>query len=77
MSKVLAIIMPTGPIGSIPGPLDLIERFTNGHSDDCNFAAFCEDATPFTIDEFAVSGLAVVTDGKCSAWQLDVAKWLK
>ena len=46
-SKVLAkagsISIPTEPIGSIPRPVDLIERVAKGDGEDPNLAPLYED----------------------------------
>jgi 5-methyltetrahydropteroyltriglutamate--homocysteine methyltransferase len=58
------ITIPTEPIGSIPRPIDLIERVSRGDSDDPNFAALYEDAVRDTIERFQATGSPVVTDGE-------------
>jgi 5-methyltetrahydropteroyltriglutamate--homocysteine methyltransferase len=65
--KVLAkesIIIPTEPIGSIPRPLELIERVAETDSEDPNLAPFYEDAIRDTIERFEATGSPVVTDGE-------------
>src|SRR5712675_741681 len=57
-------IIPTEPIGSIPRPLDLIERIAKGDSEDPNLAPFYEVAIRETIERFEATGSPVVTDGE-------------
>jgi 5-methyltetrahydropteroyltriglutamate--homocysteine methyltransferase len=67
-NKVLAnaasISIPTEPIGSIPRPIDLIERVAKGDSEDPNLAPLYEDAIRDTIKRFEATGSPVVTDGE-------------
>jgi 5-methyltetrahydropteroyltriglutamate--homocysteine methyltransferase len=58
------ISIPTEPIGSIPRPLDLIERVARGDSDDPDLASLYEDAIRDTIERFEATGSPVVTDGE-------------
>src|ERR1700737_569756 len=44
--------IPTEPIGSIPRPVDLIERIAKGDSEDPNRAPLYEDAIRDTIERF-------------------------
>src|SRR3989449_407154 len=64
MAKPTSITIPTEPIGSIPRPIDLIERVAKGDSEDPNLAPFYEDAVRDTIDWFEATGTPVVTDGE-------------
>src|ERR1700686_1963649 len=64
MAKPGSLTIPTEPIGSIPRPLDLIERVARGDSDDPDFAPFYEDAIRDTIERFEATGSPVVTDGE-------------
>jgi 5-methyltetrahydropteroyltriglutamate--homocysteine methyltransferase len=59
-----AITIPTEPIGSIPRPLDLIERVAQGDSEDPQLAPLYEDAIRDTIERFEATGSPVVTDGE-------------
>jgi 5-methyltetrahydropteroyltriglutamate--homocysteine methyltransferase len=60
----LASIIPTEPIGSIPRPVDLIDRVAKGDSEDPNLAPFYEVAIRDTIERFEATGSPVVTDGE-------------
>jgi 5-methyltetrahydropteroyltriglutamate--homocysteine methyltransferase len=57
-------MIPTEPIGSIPRPLDLIERLAHGGSEDPAVAALYEDAIRDTIERFEATGSPVVSDGE-------------
>jgi 5-methyltetrahydropteroyltriglutamate--homocysteine methyltransferase len=56
--------IPTEPIGSIPRPVDLIERVTRGDSDDPELAPHYEEAIRNTIERFEATGSPVITDGE-------------
>ncbi len=64
MAKPAPITIPTEPIGSIPRPLDLLERVAKSESEDPNLAPFYEDAIQKTIERFEATGSPVVTDGE-------------
>src|SRR5260221_231019 len=64
MAKPAPITIPTEPIGSIPRPVDLIERVARGDSEDPNLAPLYEDAIRDTIERFEATGSPVVTDGE-------------
>jgi 5-methyltetrahydropteroyltriglutamate--homocysteine methyltransferase len=64
MAKLASITIPTEPIGSIPRPLDLIERVAKGDTEHSNLASFYEDAIRDTIERFEATGSPVVTDGE-------------
>src|SRR5579864_5315560 len=64
MANPLAITIPTEPIGSIPRPLDLIERVAKSDSEDPDLATLYEDAIRDTIERFEATGSPVVTDGE-------------
>src|SRR5216683_7230142 len=64
MAKLAPITIPTEPIGSIPRPVDLIERVANADSEDPNLAPLYEDAIRDTIERFEATGSPVVTDGE-------------
>jgi len=64
MASRSPIIIPTEPIGSIPRPVDLIERVAQGDSEDPSLAPFYEDAIRDTIERFEATGSPVVTDGE-------------
>ncbi len=58
------LTIPTEPIGSIPRPVDLIERVAKGDSDDPDLVPLYEDAIRDTIERFEATGSPVVTDGE-------------
>jgi 5-methyltetrahydropteroyltriglutamate--homocysteine methyltransferase len=64
MGKPARLTIPTEPIGSIPRPVDLIERVAKGDSEDPNLAPFYEDAIRDTIERFEATGSPVITDGE-------------
>ncbi len=64
MAKPVPITIPTEPIGSIPRPLELVDRVAKSDSEDPGLAPFYEDAVRDTIDRFEATGSPVVTDGE-------------
>src|SRR5258708_15072740 len=64
MAKLAPIIIPTEPLGSIPRPVDLIERVAKSDSEDPDLAPAYEDAIRDPIEGFEATGSAVVTDGE-------------
>src|SRR5207253_10542824 len=64
MAKPTPITIPTEPIGSIPRPIELIERVSKGDSEDPNLAPLFEEAVRDTIERFEATGSPVVTDGE-------------
>src|SRR5215211_2300857 len=64
MAKPAPITIPTVPIGSIPRPVDLIERIARSDSEDPDLAPFYEDAVRDTIERFEATGSPVITDGE-------------
>jgi 5-methyltetrahydropteroyltriglutamate--homocysteine methyltransferase len=62
MSNPAPIAIPTEPLGSIPRPVDLIERVAK--SEDPNLAPLYEEAIRDTIERFEATGSPVVTDGE-------------
>jgi 5-methyltetrahydropteroyltriglutamate--homocysteine methyltransferase len=64
MATPTPITIPTEPIGSIPRPLDLIERIAKGDSDDPELAPLYEHAIRETIERFEATGSPVITDGE-------------
>src|SRR5467141_2306561 len=64
MAKSASITIPTEPIGSIPRPVELIDRVAKGDSDDPELAPFFEEAIRNTIERFEATGSPVVTDGE-------------
>jgi len=59
-----ASIIPTEPIGSIPRPVDLIERVARSNGEDPGLDPFYELAIRETIELFEATGSPVVTDGE-------------
>src|SRR3984893_6840892 len=55
--------IPTEPIGSIPRPVELIERVAN-NSEYPNLDSFYEDAIRDTIERFEATGSPVISDGE-------------
>src|SRR3977135_382973 len=64
MAARTPITIPTEPIGSIPRPLDLIERVAKGDREDPDLAPFYDAAIRDTIERFEATGSPVVTDGE-------------
>src|SRR3981081_4178343 len=64
MATFTPITIPTEPIGSIPRPIDLIERVVKGDSEDPNLNPLYEDAIRETIERFEATGSPVITDGE-------------
>src|SRR5215208_6991382 len=64
MAKPAPITIPTEPIGSIPRPVDLIERIARSDSENPDLAPFYEDAVRDTIERFEATGSPVITDGE-------------
>src|SRR4051812_31155539 len=64
MANPSAITVPAEPIGSIPRPVDLLERVAKGDSEDPEFDRLYEEATRYTIERFEAAGSPVVTDGE-------------
>src|SRR5438552_19189993 len=64
MPKLGPIIIPTEPIGSIPRPLDLIERAAKGDGESPDLAPFYDAAVRDTIERFEATGSPVITDGE-------------
>jgi 5-methyltetrahydropteroyltriglutamate--homocysteine methyltransferase len=64
MAKPISTTIPTEPIGSIPRPIDLIQRVAKGDADDPDLAPLYEDAIRDTIERFEATGSPVVTDGE-------------
>jgi 5-methyltetrahydropteroyltriglutamate--homocysteine methyltransferase len=59
-----SIRIPTEPIGSIPRPIDLIERVAKSDGEDPNLAPLYDEAVRDTIRRFEATGSPVVTDGE-------------
>src|SRR3979409_1971768 len=64
MPKPAPITIPTEPIGSIPRPVDLIERVAKGDSEHPSLDPLYEDAIRDTIERFEATGSPVVSDGE-------------
>src|SRR5256885_5874489 len=64
MAKPASLTIPTEPIGSIPRPIDLIERVARGDSEDPDLVPLYEDAIRDTIERFEAVGSPIVTDGE-------------
>jgi 5-methyltetrahydropteroyltriglutamate--homocysteine methyltransferase len=64
MADAIPITIPTEPIGSIPRPIDLIQRLAKVDSEDPNLAPLYEDAIRDTIERFEATGCPVITDGE-------------
>src|SRR5256884_7554974 len=64
MATAAPVTIPTEPIGSIPRPVDLIERIAKGDSEDPCLDPLYEDAIRDTIEQFEATGSPVVTDGE-------------
>jgi 5-methyltetrahydropteroyltriglutamate--homocysteine methyltransferase len=64
MSKPPPIAIPAEPIGSIPRPIDLIERVAKSDSQDPDLAPFYEDAIRETVERFEATGAPVATDSE-------------
>jgi 5-methyltetrahydropteroyltriglutamate--homocysteine methyltransferase len=69
MVKPVRISIPTEPIGSIPRPIDLIERVAMCGSEDPELAPLYEAAIRDTIERFEATGSPVVTDGEQKKYQ--------
>jgi 5-methyltetrahydropteroyltriglutamate--homocysteine methyltransferase len=63
-AKPASITIPTEPIGSIPRPIDLIERAAKTDGEDPDLAPLYEAAIRDTIERFEATGSPVVTDGE-------------
>src|SRR5258706_7420031 len=64
MATPAPVTIPTEPIGSIPRPVNLIERIAKGDSEDPCLDPLYEDAIRDTIEQFEATGSPVVTDGE-------------
>jgi len=64
MATLTPITIPTGPIGSIPRPVALIERLAKADIADSSREPLCEDAIRDTVERFEATGSPVVTDGE-------------
>src|SRR5258705_6842176 len=64
MATAAPVTISTEPIGSIPRPVDLIERIATGDSEDPRLDSLYEDAIRDTIEQFEAAGSPVVSDGE-------------
>src|SRR6202022_568887 len=64
MAKPASLTIPTEPIGSIPRPIELIERVAKGDIEDPSLDPLYEDAIRDTIERFEATGSPVATDGE-------------
>src|SRR5438105_3072241 len=64
MAKSAPVTIPTEPIGSIPRPVDLLERIAKSDSEDPSLDPLYEAAIRYTIERFEAVGSPVVTDGE-------------
>jgi 5-methyltetrahydropteroyltriglutamate--homocysteine methyltransferase len=64
MAMPTPITIPTEPIGSIPRPVDLIERIARSGSEDPSLEPHYERAIRDTVERFEATGSPVVTDGE-------------
>jgi 5-methyltetrahydropteroyltriglutamate--homocysteine methyltransferase len=64
MANPASLTIPTEPIGSIPRPVELIEKVARGDNEDPDLAPLYEDAIRDTIERFEATGSPVVTDGE-------------
>jgi 5-methyltetrahydropteroyltriglutamate--homocysteine methyltransferase len=60
---VTPLTIPTEPIGSIPRPVDLLERVARGDR-EVDLAPVYDEAIRDTIERFEATGSPVVTDGE-------------
>ena len=56
--------IPTEPIGSIPRPLNLLQKLAKFDSEDPALAPLYEDAVRDTVERSEATGSPVVTDGE-------------
>jgi hypothetical protein len=64
LMQQFSVSIPTEPIGSIPRPLDLIERVAKGDSEDPDLVPLYEATIRDTIERLEAIGSPVVTDGE-------------
>jgi 5-methyltetrahydropteroyltriglutamate--homocysteine methyltransferase len=63
-ASVTPVTIPTEPIGSLPRPIELIQRLARTDSDDPALAPLYENAIRDTIERLEAAGSPVVTDGE-------------
>lgn len=64
MAQATPITIPTEPIGSVPRPLDLIERVARSGGNDPDLTLVYEKAIRETIEQLEATGSPAVTDGE-------------
>ena len=64
MSKPAPVTIPTGPIGSIPRPVDLIARIAKSDSEDPGLDPLFDDTIRDIIERFEGTDSPVVGDGE-------------
>jgi 5-methyltetrahydropteroyltriglutamate--homocysteine methyltransferase len=64
MAMAKSITIPTEPIGSIPRPLDLVERAAKVGPEDPSLDFLYEEAIRDSVERFEATGSPVVTDGE-------------
>src|SRR4030081_2331184 len=64
MAMPAPITIPTEPIGSIPRPVDLVERIARSGGEDPSLEPHYEDAIRDTFEQFEATGSPVITDGE-------------
>src|SRR3989454_5538568 len=64
LPKAASLSIPTEPIGSIPRPIQLIERAAKTNGEDPSLAPFYDEAVRDTIRRFEATGSPIVTDGE-------------
>jgi 5-methyltetrahydropteroyltriglutamate--homocysteine methyltransferase len=64
MAKTASVTIPTEPIGSIPRPVDLIERIAKSDGEDAGLDPLYDNAIRDTIEQFEATGSPVVSDGE-------------
>jgi hypothetical protein len=73
LAKAESISIPTVPIGSIPRPVDLIERLAKGDSEDLNLAPLYEDAIRATLSGLKRRTLRTVVPGVTTSVTIEFA----
>ena len=63
MAMPTPITIPTEPIGSIPRPVDLLERIARSGSEDSSLEPLYQDAIRDTVERFEATGSPVITNG--------------
>ena len=58
------ITVPIEPIGSIPRPVDIMERLAKGDGEDSDLVPLCEDAIRDASERFEATSSPIITDGE-------------